>query len=267
MSSGPYSGGASRLEQRRGDAEKIRQGSGRLGRARRDGLQGQGHPAASIAGADRSGPSLRPDGDWASRFRVLATLSIRVTRSAWASIASSISWAATPSAVTSPPMRRSRASTSTRPEVEAISQLYLKRNVYYDATVSAYGYWYDQKDARIYTQWVDEMSFLTPHAREIVKARLPRTADRAVPPDLRREVQGAEALLRCGRRAADHERDRSSELGRISSRGSAPTGNCRPSSSPDCRPPRRSRRRRSTPPTRCAWPISSGPSSRPNSRT
>jgi imidazolonepropionase-like amidohydrolase len=62
----------------------------------------------------------------------------------------------------------------TRPEVDHIIQLYLKRNVYYDATVSAYGYW-AEKDPRIYTQWADERSFLTPRAREItapqIKAR------------------------------------------------------------------------------------------------
>jgi imidazolonepropionase-like amidohydrolase len=62
----------------------------------------------------------------------------------------------------------------TRPEVDAIIKLYLARNVYYDATVSAYGYWYDPKDQRIYKQWVDEMSFLTPHAREVAQKRLPR---------------------------------------------------------------------------------------------
>jgi imidazolonepropionase-like amidohydrolase len=62
----------------------------------------------------------------------------------------------------------------TRPEVGAIIQLYLKRNVYYDATVTAYGYWYDPKDARVFTKWTDEMSFLTAHAREVVSARLPR---------------------------------------------------------------------------------------------
>jgi imidazolonepropionase-like amidohydrolase len=62
----------------------------------------------------------------------------------------------------------------TRPEVDAIIDLYLKRNVYYDATVSAYGYWYDPKDARVYTKWVDELSFLTPHAREVAQAALPR---------------------------------------------------------------------------------------------
>jgi hypothetical protein len=65
----------------------------------------------------------------------------------------------------------------TRPEVDAVIQLYLKRNVYYDATVTAYGYWYDPKDARVFTQWVDEMSFLTPHAREVAQARLPRRPD------------------------------------------------------------------------------------------
>ena len=62
----------------------------------------------------------------------------------------------------------------TRPEVDAIMDLYLKRNVYYDATVSAYGYWYDPKDARVFTKWVDEMSFLTPHARAVAEAGLPR---------------------------------------------------------------------------------------------
>lgn len=61
-----------------------------------------------------------------------------------------------------------------RPEVTAIIDLYLRRNVHYDATVSAYGYWYDPKDARVFTPWADEQSFLTPHARAVANARLPR---------------------------------------------------------------------------------------------
>jgi hypothetical protein len=61
-----------------------------------------------------------------------------------------------------------------RPEVDAIIKLYLQRNVYYDATLTAYGYWYDPKDARVFTTWEDEMSFLTPHAREAARSRLPR---------------------------------------------------------------------------------------------
>ena len=62
----------------------------------------------------------------------------------------------------------------TRPEVDAIIDLYLRRNVYYDATVSAYGYWYDPKDPRIFAPWAEERSFLTAHANTIVSARLPR---------------------------------------------------------------------------------------------
>jgi imidazolonepropionase-like amidohydrolase len=59
----------------------------------------------------------------------------------------------------------------TRPEVDAVIQLYLRRNVYYNATVSAYGYW-ATKDPRIFTQWEDERSFLTPRAREITAAAI-----------------------------------------------------------------------------------------------
>ena len=59
----------------------------------------------------------------------------------------------------------------TRPEVDAIIELYLDRNVYYDATLSAYGYWYSPKDERVFRQWIDEQRFLTPHAREVVTAR------------------------------------------------------------------------------------------------
>jgi imidazolonepropionase-like amidohydrolase len=58
-----------------------------------------------------------------------------------------------------------------RPEVEAVIQLYLRRNVYYDATVAAYGYWYNPKDPRVFTPWADEQSFLTPHAKQVVDAR------------------------------------------------------------------------------------------------
>ena len=61
----------------------------------------------------------------------------------------------------------------TRPEVDAIFKLFLDRNVYYDATVATYGYWYNPKDTRLFAPWIDEQSFLTPHAREIVQARLP----------------------------------------------------------------------------------------------
>jgi len=59
-------------------------------------------------------------------------------------------------------------------DVDKIIKLYLDRNVFYDATVTAYGYWYDPKDMRVFKTWMDEQSFLTPHAREVANARLPR---------------------------------------------------------------------------------------------
>jgi imidazolonepropionase-like amidohydrolase len=64
-----------------------------------------------------------------------------------------------------------------RPEVDAIMDKYLARHVYYDATITAYGYWYDPKDARVFTTWVDEQSFLTPHAREVANSHLPRRSN------------------------------------------------------------------------------------------
>ena len=62
----------------------------------------------------------------------------------------------------------------TRPEVDAIIDLYLQRRVYYDVTLTAYGYWFDPKDARVFTPWEDEQRFLTPYAREVANSRLPR---------------------------------------------------------------------------------------------
>jgi len=64
----------------------------------------------------------------------------------------------------------------TRPEVKAIFELYLQRNVYYDATVSAYGYWAG-KDPEVFAYWMDEKDFFTPHARKAIVDRLPRRAN------------------------------------------------------------------------------------------
>lgn len=64
-----------------------------------------------------------------------------------------------------------------RPEVAATIRQYIDRRVYYDATLTAYGYWYDPKDARVFTTWMDEPGFLTPHARAVSQARLPRPSN------------------------------------------------------------------------------------------
>lgn len=59
----------------------------------------------------------------------------------------------------------------TRPEVDAIIDLYLERNVFYDATITAYGY-FGAKDPRVFTQWTDERAFLTPRAREVTAPQI-----------------------------------------------------------------------------------------------
>ena len=61
----------------------------------------------------------------------------------------------------------------TRPEVKAIFELYIRRGVFYDATVSAYGYWAG-RDPEVYSYWTDEKAFFTPHARKAIESRLPR---------------------------------------------------------------------------------------------
>jgi imidazolonepropionase-like amidohydrolase len=60
-----------------------------------------------------------------------------------------------------------------RPEVRRIIDLYLASKTVYDATLTAYGY-YGRREPAVYTQWIDEMSFLTPRARDVVNATLPR---------------------------------------------------------------------------------------------
>jgi len=59
------------------------------------------------------------------------------------------------------------------PEVRAQFDRLIAHRVHYDATVTAYGY-FGARDAAVYERWADDMSFLTPHARAVVEARLPR---------------------------------------------------------------------------------------------
>lgn len=59
------------------------------------------------------------------------------------------------------------------PAFKKIAALYLEHHVYFDATLSAYGY-YGKKDPEVFTYFVDEKKFLTPYMRAIVDARPPR---------------------------------------------------------------------------------------------
>ena len=58
------------------------------------------------------------------------------------------------------------------PEFERIVQLFLRHRVYFDATLTAYGYFGDR--SRAYDHWTDERRFFTPFARELTAGRRQR---------------------------------------------------------------------------------------------
>ena len=58
-------------------------------------------------------------------------------------------------------------------EFRSIVHLYLERGVYFDATMSAYGY-YAERDPEVYAYFTDELRFLTPYMRDIIEQREPR---------------------------------------------------------------------------------------------
>ncbi len=66
---------------------------------------------------------------------------------------------------------------TTRPEVAAIFKTYIAQHVYYDATLTAYGYFADRQPKELYEYWIPEMDFLTPYARTVVESHLPRTVN------------------------------------------------------------------------------------------
>lgn len=62
----------------------------------------------------------------------------------------------------------------TAAKIEDQARLFIEQGAYFDATLTAYGYFAD-REAAVYEDWADEMGFLTPFAREAVEERLPRT--------------------------------------------------------------------------------------------
>jgi imidazolonepropionase-like amidohydrolase len=62
----------------------------------------------------------------------------------------------------------------TAEKIRRQARLFVEQGAYFDATLTAYGYYADREPA-VYGSDADEMSYLTPYAREVVEARLPRT--------------------------------------------------------------------------------------------
>jgi imidazolonepropionase-like amidohydrolase len=59
------------------------------------------------------------------------------------------------------------------PAFRRIAALYRTQHAYFDATLSAYGY-YGKKDPEVFTYFTDEQRFLTPYMRDILAKRAPR---------------------------------------------------------------------------------------------
>jgi imidazolonepropionase-like amidohydrolase len=58
-------------------------------------------------------------------------------------------------------------------ELDDIVKLYLKHNVYFDATLTAYGY-FGKKDPEVYTPFINERDYLTPFTRDQLRKQEPR---------------------------------------------------------------------------------------------
>jgi imidazolonepropionase-like amidohydrolase len=58
--------------------------------------------------------------------------------------------------------------------IRAQARLFVEQGAYFDATLTAYGYFADREPA-VFNDWANEMDFLTAYARDVVEARLPRT--------------------------------------------------------------------------------------------
>lgn len=56
------------------------------------------------------------------------------------------------------------------PEFEKVMQLYIDKGANFDATLSAYGY-SGGRDPEVYDDFADELSYLTPYARQLVEER------------------------------------------------------------------------------------------------
>jgi imidazolonepropionase-like amidohydrolase len=59
------------------------------------------------------------------------------------------------------------------PAFAPIARLYIDNGVFFDATLSAYGY-YGKRDPEVFTYFTDEKRFLTPFMRGVIEARAPR---------------------------------------------------------------------------------------------
>jgi imidazolonepropionase-like amidohydrolase len=61
----------------------------------------------------------------------------------------------------------------TKAQIRKQARLFMEHGTYFDATMAAYGYW-TTREPELYDDWADERAYLTPYARTVVEAQLPR---------------------------------------------------------------------------------------------
>jgi hypothetical protein len=63
--------------------------------------------------------------------------------------------------------------------IEETVALYRRHGTFFDATLTAYGYWTDHQalDPAVYEKWTDEQRFLTPYARDVADRGIAERAD------------------------------------------------------------------------------------------
>ncbi len=61
-------------------------------------------------------------------------------------------------------------------EFDSIAAMYIRHGVFFDATLTAYGY-YGNRDPEVFSYYTDELGFLTPYMRTLVEGRPARLAN------------------------------------------------------------------------------------------
>lgn len=85
-----------------------------------------------------------------------------------------------------------------RPEVAVIIKTYLAQHVFFDATLSAYGYFAQREPRELYEYWIPEMDFLTPYARSVVEKTLPRRVNEQFGRILKAKLKEVKAFYDAG---------------------------------------------------------------------
>ena len=154
----------------------------------------------------------------------------------------------------------------TSSEMRDVARLYVEHGVFFDATLTAYGYFAPDVDPTMYERWFDEMALLTPYARHAVESRLPRIRSDQFARIYEVKLSTVKAFYDAGG-GPWLTLGKTTRAGASTSPGSARTGSWPPWSRPGSRPLRRCGPPPSTVHVHSARPTTSEPSRPGNTPT